>query len=162
VLVSALGNVYIRRGPDLAFNPVGLLSKGEVATAAGRDVLSNWVRVPLPEDVSRYGWISIMSEFTQVTGIVAGLPEIDPQEWPDLAWLRNCTFHELWIAPIGLAVPPAYEFPNNELRLDPGTYTITDADVDGYPEILKVEIREGKTIEVLIDGLGEKKKCPRP
>jgi hypothetical protein len=162
VQVTALGNVYVRRGPDLAFNPISIMSKGAVATATGRDVLSNWVRVPLPEDNSEVGWLSIMSEFTQVSGDVAALPEIDPQVWPEPASVRNCTLHELWIHPAGLVLPPVYEFPNNEVRLDPGLYTILDVDVEGYPELLKADLSEGTIIEVLVDGLGEKKKCPLP
>lgn len=160
VQVLALGNINIRRGPNLAFNSIAILSKGAVATANGRDVLSNWLRIPLPNDATQNGWVSIMSEFTRVTGSLDTLPELDPQEWPNLAWLRNCTLHELWVAPVGLALPPVYEFPNNELRLNPGTYSVMDTDVDGYPEILKADLSEGKTIEVLVDGLGEKKKCP--
>ncbi len=162
VSVTALGNVNIRRGPDLAFNPIAVLTRGAVVNADGRDVLSNWLRIPLPNDKSSVGWISIMSEFTRVQGEVGALPEVEPQEWPALAALRNCTLHELWIDPAGVALPPVYEFPYNELRLNPGTYAILDVDVDGYPEILKAELREGMTIEVLIDGLGEKKKCPPP
>ena len=162
VSVTALGNVNIRRGPDLAFNPIAVLARGAVVTATGRDVLSDWLRIPLPNDKSSVGWISIMSEFTRVQGELDALPEIEPQEWPALASLRNCTFHELWIEPAGVTLPPQYEFPNNDLRLNPGTYSILDVDVDGYPEILKAELREGMTIEVLVDGLGEKKKCPPP
>ena len=163
VQVVALGNVYIRRGPDLAFDPIGSLSKGAVVTATGRDVLSNWVRVPLPEDSSRLGWISIMSEFTDVHGDLR-VPAGDRSAGMAASWLPCAT------APImsfgssrrGVTLPPVYEFPNNDLRLNPGTYSILDVDVEGYPEILKADLREGMTIEVLIDGLGEKKKCPPP
>jgi len=162
VQVTALGNVYIRRGPDLAFNPIAFLSEGEEVTATGRDVLSNWLRIPLPQDTSNYGWISIMSEFTEVHGDLSALPEIEPQEWPELASFRNCTYHELWIEPAGITLPPVYEFPNNELRLNPGTYSILDVDLPGYPVVLEAELREGMMIDVLVDGFGEKKKCPPP
>ena len=116
----------------------------------------------MPDNSSRLGWVSIMSEFTEVHGDLDSLPEIEPQEWPELASLRNCTYHELWIEPVGLTLPPVYEFPNNDQRLNPGSYSILDVDVDGYPEVLKADLREGMTIEVLVDGLGEKKKCPAP
>ena len=79
VQVAVLGNVYIRRGPDLGFNPVASLARGDVVTANGRDVLSKWLRIPLPADASQQGWISIMSDFTRVTGDVRSLPEIEPQ-----------------------------------------------------------------------------------
>jgi hypothetical protein len=162
VQVTATGNVNIRRGPDLAFNSIAILPKGAVITATGRDVLSNWVRIPIPEDTSRTGWISIMSQFTQVVGDMDSLPEIDPKEWPELASLRNCTYHELWIEPIGVTLPPVFEFPNNDVRLNPGIYSVLDVEIDGYPEVLKVDLGEGMTIDVLVDGLGEKKKCPPP
>lgn len=162
VRVAALGNVFIRRGPDLAFDPVAVLPKGETAVATGRDVLANWLRIPLPDAASRLGWISIMSGFTQVSGEVDALPEIDPQEWPELAFVRNCTHHELMIQPTGLSLAPVYSFPANELRVNPGRYTVVDLEVDGYPEVSSIDIREGKTIEIMVDGLGEKKKCVLP
>lgn len=164
VRVIALGNVYIRRGPNTAFNPISVLTKGRSAVATGRDVLSKWLRIRVPDAASDSdsGWISIMTDFTQVEGAVDSLPELDPQDWPELASLRNCTLHEMRVEPVGLTLPPVYDFPFNDVRIDPGMYSIIDVDLDGYPGVLQVEIREGMSIDVIVDGSGEKKKCPPP
>ena len=162
VKVLATGNLFIRRGPDLAFDPISVLPKGMTASPTGRDVLSEWVRIPLPTTPGREGWVSIMSGFTEITGDVRALPEIEPTIWPELASLRNCTYHELLIDPLGVSIPEVFNFPDNEVRVNPGTYSILDVDVDGYPEVLHVEVREGMVVDIVVDGFGEKKKCPPP
>jgi len=35
-------------------------------------------------------------------------------------------------------------------------------DVDEYPEVMKVDLKEGSAIDVQMDGDGEKKKCVAP
>ncbi|MFN2121063.1 MAG: hypothetical protein ACK2T0_11765 [Anaerolineales bacterium] len=161
VKVTAVsGNIFIRRGPDLAFNPVSVLMKGQTAAATGRDVLSRWVRIPLPGDPSKIGWVTIVTDYTQVKGDVESLPEISPTEWPELAFLRNCT-HDLMVAnPAGITIPPLDYFPDNEVQIDPGQYSIVDVDVDKYPEVLTAQIKEGSVIDIIYDGTGEKHKCP--
>jgi hypothetical protein len=52
------------------------------------------------------------------------------------------------------------EYPDNEIWIYPGTYTIYDIDVSGDPEVDQVTVGEGSTIEVLDDGLGKHRKCP--
>lgn len=160
--VEAKGNLFIRRGPDLAFDPISVLPRGQTALPNGRDVLTDWLRVPLPDDVSRVGWISIMSEFTQVTGDVHALPEIEPTDWPRLAFLRNCTHHEMLVEPAGITIPSVDNFPDNDVRINPGSYSVIDVNVEDYPEVLSVEIKEGSAVDILTDGNGEKKKCPAP
>jgi hypothetical protein len=162
VEIHARGNLFVRRGPNLAFNAIAVLPKGEVARASGRDVLSDWVRIPVPGDATQSGWVSIMSDFTAIVGDVNLLPEIEPVEWPELAFLRNCTYHELSADPGGIVLPAVQNFPDNDVRMNPGTYTVVDVDVDGYPEVLTVEIREGSAVDIVVDGNGEKKKCPMP
>jgi hypothetical protein len=162
VEVRARGNLFIRRGPNLAFNAIAVLPKGEVVPATARDVLSDWVMIPVPGNAQRFGWVSIMSEFTEIAGDVTRLPEIEPTEWPQLAFLRNCTYHELYANPGGIVIPAVQNFPDNDVRVNPGVYTVIDVDVDGYPEVLTVEIQEASAVDILIDGNGEKKKCPVP
>jgi hypothetical protein len=53
-------------------------------------------------------------------------------------------------------------FPHNDVSLNPGSYAVLDVDVDDYPEVLSIEIREGSAVDIVIDGDGEKKKCPAP
>jgi len=103
-----------------------------------------------------------MSDFTEVTGDVRTLPEVEPTEWPELAFLRNCTYHEMIVQPGGIILPAVQNFPENDVRINPGTYAVLDLELDGYPEVLTVEIREGSAIDVILDGYGEKKKCPAP
>lgn len=159
-VAAAQGNVFIRRGPNVAFNPISVLRRGQSATAMARDVLGEWLEIRLPADPQKSGWISILTKFTTVSGDVRGLPEIEPTLWPNLAFLRNCTHHEMAAYPGGITIPAVDAFPENEVRMNPGTYSVIDTDVDGYPEVLSVDIWEGAAIEIRVDGLGEKKKCP--
>jgi hypothetical protein len=163
VRVTAVrGNVFIRRGPDVAFNAVSVLRDGQTTNATARDVLSQWLQIPLPDNPGTSGWISILTEFTVVTGNPDMLPEVQPSVWPELAFVRNCTHHQMAIDPAGLIIPPVEYFPDNDLRVNPGEYTVRDLDVDEYPQVLKISIHEGSEIDILVDGNGEKKKCPLP
>jgi hypothetical protein len=161
VKITAIdGNIFIHRGPDLAFNPVSVLMKGQTAVATGRDVLSRWIRIVLPGDPSKIGWVTIVTDYTEVKGDVESLPEISPTEWPELAFLRNCT-HDLMVAnPTGITIPALEYFPDNEVQIDPGAYSIVDVDVDKYPEVMKVQIKEGSIVDIIHDGTGGKHKCP--
>jgi hypothetical protein len=59
-----------------------------------------------------------------------------------------------------MIIPSSYEFPDNEVWIYPGTYTVLDIDVVGDPEVLDFIIREGENVEIRWDGSGEKRKCP--
>jgi hypothetical protein len=163
VRVTAIdGNIFIHRGPDLAFNPISVLMKGETVVATGRDVLSRWLRIPLPGDPHKTGWITVVTQYTRITGDIDGLPEVSPTEWPVLASIRNCT-HDLMVAnPGGITIPALDYFPDNDVQIDPGSYTILDVDVDKYPEVMKVQVKEGSAVDIIYDGTGEKHKCPPP
>lgn len=163
VSVTAVkGNVFIRRGPDVAFNPTSVLREGQTAVAVGRDVLTKWLEIRSPEEPAESGWISIVTQFTSVTGDSRSLPVIEPGDWPIPAFLRNCTHHELIAYPGGVLIPPVDAFPDNDVQINPGSYKVIDTDVDGYPEVLSVDLREGSAVDIRIDGNGEKKKCPPP
>ena len=97
-----------------------------------------------------------------MSGDVQRLPEVEQTSWPEIASLRNCTHHLMRTDPGGIDIPPVDYFPDNEVRINPGTYAILDLDVDKYPEVQEVDIREGSAIDILTDGTGEKKKCPAP
>lgn len=159
VEITALGNVFVRRGPDVAFNSISVLYKGESARPDARDVLSHWVRIPLPAHPSAYGWISIMTDFTEIDGDVEALPEFEHTEWPQLGFLRNCTYHVMMVRPGEIMIPSIVNFPDNDVRLDPGKYSVIDIDAEKDPEVMQVEIREGSSIDIIMDGYGEKKKC---
>jgi hypothetical protein len=158
-LHAVKGNLFIRRGPDMAFNPVGVLYKDTSANVIARDVLSNWVQVEIPNS-DKTGWVSIQTEYSQIVGEIKDLPEFTPTEWPVAAYLRNCTYHQMYIMPNEIVLPSYWEYPDNEIWIYPGTYTIYDIDVSGDPEVDQVTVGEGSTIEILDDGLGKHRKCP--
>ncbi len=162
IVTATKGNVFIRRGPDLGFNPISVLMEGQSATAVARDVLDEWLQVPLPGNQDQTGWISIQSQFTTVSGDVRILPEVQPTYFPVPASLRNCTYHQMLITPGNIVLPSVDNFPANEVQVSPGTYVILDTDVDGNPEVLKVEVSEGSAIDVRVDANGDKRKCPVP
>lgn len=127
-----------------------------------RDVLGDWLQIPLPGANEDTGWISVQTRFTAVSGDVMSLPEIEPAYWPVLAFLRNCTHDMLVAEPTGLQIPPVDAFPENDVRVNPGRYAVHDADAEGYPKVLTVDVKEGSAIDLRLDGNGRKRKCPVP
>ncbi len=163
VTVSAVnGNLYIRRGPNLAFNPIGVLMEGQSETATARDPLSKWLQIPIPGQDGKSGWISIQTQFSSISGDVMSLPEFAPTSWPVLAFIQNCMSDQMEIDPGAIVLPSLANFPNNRIQINPGVYTIHDTDVTGSPEVMNVEIKEGSEVDVTLDGNGNKHKCPTP
>ena len=161
VRISAVnGNLFIRRGPHLAFNQVGVLYRGESLAASGRDILGRWVQVSLSGHPDATGWISIQTNYSNVSGNVRELPVVDTVAWPEAAYLRNCTYHEMLVRPSETVVPSLSEFPDNEVTMYPGVYSIYDLEAAGEPEVLRVDVREGTEIDILEDGDGQRRKCP--
>lgn len=162
VTITAVdGNLFIRRGPHLAFNSISVLYEGESVTALGRDMLGRWVQIPIPSQPDKTGWISIQTSFSHVSGDVLDLPVIDTVDWAVAAYLRNCTHHQMLVQPGEIVIPPSYDFPYNEMRIYPGIYTVYDLDVLGEPEVMdNVELKEGLLIEIREDASGERRKCP--
>ena len=160
VVISAVkGNIFIRRGPDMAFNPIGVLYKDTSAPVIARDVLSNWVQIVIPNSDQK-GWISIQTHYSKIDGDLKTLPEFTTTEWPTPAYLRNCTHHQMYILPAEVILLSSFDQPDNMVWLYPGTYTVYDLEVSGEPEVATVEVREGVTVEILDDGAGEHRKCP--
>jgi hypothetical protein len=152
------GNLFIRRGPDMAFNPVGVLYKGTSTKVIARDVLSKWVEVEIPNS-SKTGWVSIQTDYSQIEGDLKGLPEFTPTEWPVAAYVRNCTYHRMYLLPGEIVIPSSLEEPENEVWIYPGIYTVQDIDVSGDPEVGNITIQEGTEVEIRDDGSGEHRKC---
>jgi hypothetical protein len=153
------GNLFIRRGPDMAFNPVGVLYKDTSAEVLARDVLSNWVQVKIPNS-EQTGWVSIQTDYSQLEGELKDLPEYTPTKWPAAAYLRNCTYHQMYVLPSEIVIPSSLAFPENEIWIYPGSYTVYDIDVSGDPEVMQITIQEGSDVEIIDDGLGGHRKCP--
>jgi hypothetical protein len=159
-ITAVHGNLFIRRGPHMAYNPISVLYEGESVTASGRDVLGEWLQIPIPSQPGKTGWISIQTRYSAVNGQVRDLPVIETVDWPVSAHLINCTYHEMLIEPGDILLPSYHEFPDNEKWIYPGIYKVYDLDVAGEPEILTIELREGLNIDILYDGKGHKRKCP--
>jgi hypothetical protein len=135
---------------------------GQSAQALARDVLTKWVQIPISGHPNKTGWISIQTRFVAVSGDVVKLPEVMPTDWPVQASLRNCTYHYMAAEPGGIVIQAVYNFPDNEVQINPGVYTIHDIEVDGSPEVMQVEIKEGSEIDIRDDGDGDHKKCVAP
>lgn len=158
-LTVVKGNLFIRRGPDMAFNPIGVLYKDTSAKVIARDVLSDWAQIQIPNS-DQTGWVSIQTEYSQIEGNLKDLPEYTPTEWPLAAYLRNCTHHRMYVLQADMVIPSSFEFPDNEVWIYPGTYSVLDIDVAGDPEVMDFTIKEGESVEIRWDGSGEKRKCP--
>jgi hypothetical protein len=160
VTISAVkGNIFIRRGPDMAFNPIGVLYKDTSAKVIARDVLSKWVQIEIPNS-DQTGWVSIQTQYSQINGEIKYLPEYTPAEWPVAAYLRNCTYHQMYVMPSEIVIPSYLQYPDNEIWVYPGSYTVYDIDVPGDPEVDQITVKEGSDIEIHYDGLGGHRKCP--
>jgi hypothetical protein len=161
VKISAVkGNLFIRRGPDMAFNPIGVLYKDTSAEVIAHDILSKWAQIKIP-DSKATGWVSLQTKYSKLDGDLSTLPELSVTEWPKPAYLRNCTYHRMYILPSQIYLNSYLGSPENEVWLYPGDYTVYDIDVPGDPvEVLQVTISEGSDKEILLDGLGERRKCP--
>ena len=160
ITISAVkGNIFIRRGPDMAFNPIDVLYKDTSANVVARDVLSKWVEIKISNS-DKTGWVSIQTQYSQIKGEIKDLPEYTPTEWPVAAYLRNCTYHQMYILQSEIVVPSYLQYPDNEVWIYPGAYTVIDTDASGDPEVAEIVVREGSDIEVVKDGSGGHHKCP--
>lgn len=160
VTITAIkGNLFIRRGPNMAYNPIGVLYKDTSAKVVARDVLSDWVQVQIPGS-GQTGWVSVQTDYSQVEGDLAPLPEFTVTDWPQAAYVRNCTHHRMYVPEIDMVIPSSFEYPENEVWIYPGTYTALDIDMNDYPEVETFTVKEGSVVEIRWDGSGEKRKCP--
>lgn len=155
------GNLYIRRGPDMAYNRIGVLKKGESAEVIAQDVLSKWVQINIPNS-ELTGWVSLMTNYSEITGDLKTLPNFTFTDYPVAAYIKNCTEHLI------LVQPGEYYLENlftnaqylNEVRVDAGVYTIYDMSLPDEPKIQIVDMQEGETAYITVNGLGESHKCP--
>lgn len=160
VTISAVkGNLFIRRGPGMPFNPIGVLYKDTSAKAIARDVLSDWVQIQIPNS-DQTGWVSVQTGYSLIEGNLEDLPGFTTSEWPAAAYLLNCTHHRMYVPQADMIIPSSFEYPDNEVWIYPGTYTVLDIDVSSDPEVLSFTIKEGESVEIRWDGSGEKRKCP--
>ena len=159
-ITAVKGNLFIRRGPDLAYNPIAVLKSGQVVTALGRDVLARWIQIPIPGQPNKTGWVSIQTQFSAVSGDVMSLPEVTNVPRPVATYFRNCTNHQMIVEPGDIVLAAVNGYPDNIQWINPGIYTVHDYDLPTQPEVLSAELREGITVDILDDGSGEHRKCP--
>jgi hypothetical protein len=153
------GNLFIRRGPHLAFNPLDVLHDGDSLPATGRDALAHWVRVAFPGKPASAGWVSIQTRFSSLDGDPMELEVVSTDDWPAGASIRNCTDHDMLVRPSETILLDSEHFPDNEAALYPGEYAAYDLDIEGAPEALSFSLREGLVVEIIEDGTGERTKC---
>jgi uncharacterized protein YgiM (DUF1202 family) len=160
-ILAVTGNLYIRRGPSTKYSRIGVLTKGTSAEVIGQDVLSKWVQINIPNS-NATGWVSIQTNYHRVDGDLKQIPAFTFTDFPQPAYIKNCTEHELMVAPgdyylFNLFTNAKYL---NEVKVEPGTYTIYDMFVAGEPAIQTVDLQEGETAYITVNGLGVSHKCP--
>jgi hypothetical protein len=162
VRITAVGgNIFIRRGPGTQYNQIGILYDGMSAEVIAQDVLSRWVQVNIP-DSDRTGWVSVQTRFASVVGDLKSLPNFTFKDWPLPAFVMNCSEHDMILEPGDIVIYNVFTHTlyMNEVQVDPGLYTVHDAYLPGAPAIQKVDVREGMTVYITENGLGETHKCP--
>ena len=151
------GNLNIRRGPSTAYNPVYVFYDGETANVVGRDRISRWILIEVPSVPGARGWVTTETEYTTVIGDVPSLPFV-AEEPANPAFIRNCTKHVMLVEPADVQLLNKFNEPYNEERFDPGIYEVYDLQGPGsFSET--VNLREGITVDIRVDGNDEKSKC---
>ena len=159
VITASKGNLNIRRGPGVAYNPIAVLKNGQSATAHGRDLLVNWLMVDIPGVAGGTGWVRTETDYSKIAGDIASLPEV-VVDFAVPAYVQNCTYHLMVLQPGDIPVSSLQTFPNNDARVYPGEYTVYDDDVPDAAEVMTISVREGVFIDIDVDGNSEHHKCP--
>jgi len=151
------GNLSVRRGPSLAYNFVGVLYEGVVATATGRDRISRWIRVELPGRSGAEGWITTETQYTDIKGDISNLPFIETEP-ANPAFIRNCTKDTMWILPDDVQLLDKFNKPYNEEQFNVGLHQVIDPN---NPDVIlkEIDLSEGERVDILHNFSGEKSKC---
>ncbi|HUH97688.1 MAG TPA: SH3 domain-containing protein [Anaerolineales bacterium] len=161
VTITAVnGNLYIRRGSGSDFNPIGVLAQGQTVTAAGRDILDEWLYIPIPSQAGRFGWVSMQTIYSSISGHTMDLPVVD-SDLAVPAFIQNCSTHNMLVQPSGVIIPPGIQFPDNIVQFDPGEYTIHDYDSPNKNnQGLVIDLKEGEQYQITAMGTPAQHKCP--
>ena len=159
LLVAQGGNLHVRRGPGAGYNILAVLQNGEQGFVTGRNEEGSWFYMEIPGQPGTYGWVSGESQFSEIQGdpFTARVVVVEP---PQPAYIRNCVFHPIQLVPGNVLLAPQFDDPDNRQQLNPGIYEGYDQSVEGYPKVFAVELREGKTVDITEDGLGNHYACP--
>ena len=161
VTVTAVdGNLAIRRGPDVAFDAFGVLTKGQSAPAVARSILDGWVELELGSSKAATGWVFTKSSYALVNGNVLDLPEIRIVEWPFGSYLRNCTTHHMIVEPGDHLLSPATGSAADSVWFYPGLYTVYDLVLTGRPWVMDIKLTQHISLDIHKDGTGQTGTCP--
>jgi hypothetical protein len=164
VTITAInGNLYIRRGSGSDFNPIGVLLQGQTATVMGRDILDEWLYIPIPSQEGKFGWVSTLTIYSSISGQTMDLPVVD-SDLAVPAYIQNCSTHNMIVQPVGVILPPFYQYPDSVVQFDPGEYTIFDYDNPKYNpnsnQGLVIDLEEGELYRITAMGTAAQHKCP--
>jgi len=159
-VMAVNGDISIRSGPDETFDAIAVLRKGMTVTALARSIMNGWVQVPIPSQEGKTGWVSILTDYSVVSGNVLDLPRIDEVEWPVGSYLLNCTTHQMLVEPGDKTLQPVGDSPKNRVWFSPGLYTIYDFDVSGHPQVKNLNLLSRIEVKIIKDGDGQQSECP--
>jgi hypothetical protein len=152
-VTAATGNLFIRRGPGSTYNIIAGLSKGITTKAVGRNEKSDWLAIEIPNANGKIGWISMGTSYTQLNGSMQSL-SLYPFDEPKPAYLMNCTLHDMTTSPGQWNLPA-----KTTQKVNPGEYRILDMST-GQSGVQDVDLKEGNTVSIKIDGNGLSHSCP--
>ena len=159
ILLASGGNLNMRRGPGVGYNVLAVLRNGEQGTITARNEDNDWFYLEIPGQPGSAAWVSGASQYSSIQGDALAVPVmlVDP---PVPAYLRNCIFHPVMIQPGNVLLAEQFSAPDNQKQFNPGIYEGYDQNVEGYPKIFNVELREGNTVDITSDGLNNTYNCP--
>jgi hypothetical protein len=158
-LLASGGNLNMRRGPGVGYNILAVLRNSEQGTIAARSEDGKWFYLEIPGQPGSSAWVNGESQYSSIQGDPSGAPVMIAEPAVP-AYLRNCIFHPVMIQPGNVLLPEQFNAPDNKKQFNPGIYEGYDQNVEGYPKIFNVELREGKTIDITRDGLNNTYACP--
>ncbi|MFM8876818.1 MAG: SH3 domain-containing protein [Anaerolineae bacterium] len=162
VRITAInGNLNIRRGPGTAYDRIGILKSASSANVIGQDVLSKWVQIQIPA-TEQTGWVSLQTPYSRIDGNLEDIPDFTFTEWPEPAYIKNCTEHDIIILPNEIYLYSLWTNADylNYVQVDPGVYELQDATLPDAPVYETIDIQEGETFYITVNGLDEYHKCP--
>jgi hypothetical protein len=158
-ILASGGNVNIRRGPGADYDPIGALLDGQSSTATARNEKGTWIYIPVPGTPDQFGWINAVTSLSRVTGNIDRLP-VMTMEPAEPAYVRNCTANPMLLTPGGIEINSQAYPPENVVLVFPGDYDVYDTTVPNSPAIKTILVREGRTIDLIEDGLKKTYSCP--
>ena len=159
VTAAANGSLGILRGPSIDYDTLGYLQNSQTSTASARNSDGSWLYMYVPNYPTVFGWAYVGSQYSTTQGDVNSLPiKLVGPAVP--AYIQNCTFHPMLIQPGGTLLQPQTDLTNRIKQFPPGSYTAYDQSAQGKPQVLTITLKEGVSVDIEKDGLGNTYKCP--